>query len=113
MEGENEHRSYFIVNLHEDYVAELGFEFATTASAVSRATDCAMEPGSDKVYYKKKHFAPRGSKFFPVRVDLFITKTCLYNFDPHKPHFYIGKLGFTGVYIIFLISAQTQIVGTR
>ena len=36
----------------------------------------------------------------------FITKTCLYNFDPLKPHFYIVKLGFTGVYIIFLISAQ-------
>ena len=33
-------------------------------------------------------------------------KTCLYNFDPLKPHFYIVKLGFTGVYIIFLISAQ-------
>ena len=37
-----------------------------------------------------------------------ITKTCLYNFDPLKPHFYIVKLGFTGVYIIFLISAQKQ-----
>ena len=35
-----------------------------------------------------------------------ITKTCLYNFDPLKPHFYIVKLGFTWVYIIFLISAQ-------
>ena len=35
-----------------------------------------------------------------------ITKTCLYNFDPLKPHLYIVKLGFTGVYIIFLISAQ-------
>ena len=35
-----------------------------------------------------------------------ITKTCLYNFDPLKPHFYIVKLGFTGVYIIFVISAQ-------
>ena len=34
------------------------------------------------------------------------TKTCLYNVDPLKPHFYIVKLGFTGVYIIFLISAQ-------
>ena len=29
-----------------------------------------------------------------------ITKTYLYNFDPLKPHFYIVKLGFTGVYII-------------
>ena len=36
----------------------------------------------------------------------FITKTCLYNFDPLKPNFYIVKLGFTWVYIIFLISAQ-------
>ena len=35
-----------------------------------------------------------------------ITKTRLYNLDPLKPHFYIVKLGFTGVYIIFLISAQ-------
>ena len=35
-----------------------------------------------------------------------ITKTCLYNFDPLKSHFHIVKLGFTGVYIIFLISAQ-------
>ena len=35
-----------------------------------------------------------------------ITKTYLYNFDPLKPHFYIVKLGFTGVYIIYLISAQ-------
>ena len=26
-----------------------------------------------------------------------ITKTCLYNFDPLKPHFYIVKMGFTGV----------------
>ena len=34
-----------------------------------------------------------------------ITKTYLYNFDPLKPHFYIVKLGFTGVYIIFIISA--------
>ena len=35
-----------------------------------------------------------------------IMKTCLYNFDPVKPHFYIVKLGFTGVYIIVLISAH-------
>ena len=37
---------------------------------------------------------------------VYITKTRLYNFYPLKPHFYIVKLGFTGVYIIFLISAQ-------
>ena len=40
--------------------------------------------------------------------NILITKTCLYNFDPLKPHFYTVKLGFTctGVYTIFLISAQ-------
>ena len=35
-----------------------------------------------------------------------ITKTCLYNFDPLKPHFYIVKLGLVGVYIILFTSAQ-------
>ena len=35
-----------------------------------------------------------------------ITKTRLYHFDPLKPHFCIVKLGFTGVYIMFLISAK-------
>ena len=40
-----------------------------------------------------------------------ITKTCLYNNDPLKPHFYIVKLGFTGVYIIFHISAQNKDCG--
>ena len=37
---------------------------------------------------------------------LLITKTGLYNVDPLKPHFYIVKLGFIGVYIIFLISTK-------
>ena len=54
------------------------------------------------------------SQFYFVCIELLqllersadITKTRLYNFDPLKPHFYIVKLGFTGVYIIFLISAQ-------
>ena len=36
-----------------------------------------------------------------------ITKTRLYNYDPLKLHFYTVKLGFTGVYIIFLIYAKT------
>ena len=43
-----------------------------------------------------------GSDDFPVIIEsVNITKTCLYNFDPLKPHLYIVKLGFTGVYIIF------------
>ena len=36
----------------------------------------------------------------------FSSRKHAYIFNPIKPHFYIVKLGFTGVYIIFLISAQ-------
>ena len=43
---------------------------------------------------------------FIIVIKFDITKTRLYNFDPLKPHFYIVKLGFTGVYISFLISAK-------
>ena len=41
-----------------------------------------------------------------IQLLLTITKTRLYKFDPLIPHFYIVKLGFTGVYTIFLIAAQ-------
>ena len=41
----------------------------------------------------------------------YITKTCLYIFDPLKSHFYIVNLGFTEVFIIFLISAQNKDCG--
>ena len=37
---------------------------------------------------------------------IIIAETRIYNTDPLKPHFYIVKLGFTGVYIIFLSFAQ-------
>ena len=47
-------------------------------------------------------------RMYRWRIQACITKTYLYDFDPLKPHFYIVKLGFTGVYIIFLISAQKQ-----
>ena len=42
------------------------------------------------------------SALFATVLCLSITKTYLCNFDPLKPHFNIVKLGFTGVYIIFL-----------
>ena len=52
------------------------------------------------------HFVDFASCKTPDKHRNLITKTCLYNFDPLQPHFYIVKLGFAGVYIIFLISAQ-------
>ena len=41
-------------------------------------------------------------------ISIHITKTHLYNFDHLKPHFYVVKLGFTRVYVIFLISVLTS-----
>ena len=61
------------------------------------------------VYIQINTGAVDKGKLFEIHLALFrhiiklITKTCLYNFDPLKPHFYIVKLGFIGVYIIFLI----------
>ena len=52
-----------------------------------------------------------GKGYLCRRINETITKTCLYHFDPSKPHFYIGKLGFTWVYIIFLIFAQIVDLG--
>ena len=56
-----------------------------------------------------------GQRTCMVVYSVSITKTCLYNVDLLKPHFYIlVKLEYTEVYICFLISAQkTTIVGTR
>ena len=66
------------------------------------------------LYQQRKNTLIRLSKCVDSRLHLIfavhiwdINKTCLYNFDSLKPHFYIVKLGFTGVYIIFLISDQT------
>ena len=39
--------------------------------------------------------------------DVTITKKCLYNIDPLKPHFCIVKLGFKGViHYLFFISTR-------
>ena len=38
-------------------------------------------------------------------------ETYLYNFDPCKPHFFIVKLGFTGIYIIFLFLLKNKDCG--
>ena len=37
-----------------------------------------------------------------ICLNVTITKTCLYNFEPLKPHFYIVKLGFT-LFFLFLL----------
>ena len=53
----------------------------------------------------KQFLDTSASSIMDVQI-LGITKTCLCYVDPLKPHFYIVKVGFTGVYIIFLTSAQ-------
>ena len=50
------------------------------------------------IFSFEKYHLMKGKNSF-----LHITNTCLYKFDLLQPHFYIVKLGFTGVYVIFLI----------
>ena len=38
--------------------------------------------------------------------DLFIMKTCPCNEYHLKPHFYIAKMGFAGIYLFFLFLLQ-------
>ena len=57
-----------------------------------------VEPSGQDLHCSQKNLVCRTKR-------VIITKTYLYHFDPLKPHFYIVKLGFTGVHIIFLISA--------
>ena len=51
--------------------------------------------------YKSQYFA------------YYIAKTSPCNEDPLTPHFYIVKLGFTGVYIFLIFAPKTYIMGTR
>ena len=66
-------------------------------------TTRGREVSSPLIWYRRsaRHFVTQ-----PVQSQK--TYMYLYYFDPLKPNFYIHvvKLGFTGVYIIFLISAQ-------
>ena len=64
----------------------------------------AMTPSAEFLYMKNI-FCQYNIAYENLFLSHIITKTLLYNFDPLKPHFYTVKLGFTGVYIIFLISA--------
>ena len=50
-------------------------------------------------------------QILPSIEDTCITKTRQYTFDPLKPHFYIVKLGFNGVYIIFSHFAKNMDYG--
>ena len=58
------------------------------------------------VYSLEYHHRCDSNEYSQLTIFVYITKTYLYYIDPLKPHFYIVKLGFTEVYIIFLISAQ-------
>ena len=62
------------------------------------------------IWYKCQIPKKKKSTFEGVKIAFMdaaiITTTRLYSFDPLKSHFYSVKLGFTGVYITFLISTQ-------
>ena len=97
-----------------------GLKFATSWSAVGCASSWATDAYKNAQWVANSvqpEYTPRSVssdielhclsvlilKLNTVRL---IRKTYLYNFDPLKPHLYIVKLVFTGVYIILLVSAQ-------
>ena len=45
IEGENNCRTDVMINIHENYVANLGFELAIPGLALRHITNCAMEAG--------------------------------------------------------------------
>ena len=57
------------------------------------------------------------SMCFPLTESLnsvvYITKTCVYNFDALKPHFYIVKRVYRGIHYFSYFCPKTLIVGTR
>ena len=63
------------------------------------------------VHIEGKTYRNGYARYFLSVLNTPIPKTYLYNFDPLKPHFYTVKLVFTGVYIIFFISAQNTDCG--
>ena len=78
--------------------------FANVNFSHRRGIDTFLEKNSVKMIF----VSPQGANHFLLWKTTFrnITKTRLYNFDPLKPHFYIIKLGFTEVYIIFSYFAK-------
>ena len=64
-----------------------------------------VENGAAGVAYIKAGLTTKKVSLI-LKTKCIITKTYLYNFDSLKPHFYTIGQGFTGVYIIFRISAQ-------
>ena len=58
-------------------------------------------------------YALDGCQFYRMSADwqerdgLYIRKTCPCNVYPTKPHFYIEKLGYAGVYLFFLFLLKT------
>ena len=90
----------------------LNYGFGTMTATTICYRPSLYEPAHDKTYSKTcatskdSHQPVHLPSMVRVVVIHLIKKTCLYNFDSLKPHFYIVKLGFIGVHIIFLNSAQ-------
>ena len=74
MKAGNDQRNNFMINLHERYVAELGFEVRAPGSAVGCATNCAMKPGLLLIFIKIAQWQTVQSS--PVGSTLF-AQTCL------------------------------------
>ena len=86
--------------------------FFTSASCrFGSGTTHDLHSGRHVVYLRKTYFLSKSTGkgvyfsrtcFHDANDCRHVMVTCPYNEDPLTPNIYIGKLGFTGVYIIFL-----------
>ena len=104
---------YFYLLLYKSVCCRYLFELPQQVQAIKMSTNniCFHKENQKKYCISIIKYSSHEVIFLSVFIVLirwifYITKTRLYNFKPLKPHFYIAKLGFTGVYIIFLISTQ-------
>ena len=70
----------------------------------------AMQKGVFEARYANSGDPDHPASSDPCFISIYfmhVTKTRLYNIDPLQPYFYIVKLVFTGVHIIFLILLKT------
>ena len=97
---ENNRRNYFMINFYHDRM--LPPRRGSNPKPPDPQLDAHQTESPKKLWIKI---------FLRLQELWSITKTHLYSFYPLKPHFNTVKLGFTGVYINFLISAENTDCG--
>ena len=101
-----------------DFCTSTIYQTRSERKTKTTCVSCHMRPMCAKTTFRIRLVYSEYSQIIKTMLNMVALKTRVYTrgfhhekhayiiLTPLKPHFYIVKLGFTGVYIIFLISAQ-------